>query len=238
MNRYVVISSNTHPDYEFYVPIVRWAWKQFGWDTICLRPFTLSGYREETITQCMRLYAADYSNGADRILMTSDADMVPLSDYWDPHPENITCYGHDLTGYKHQPMCYIAMTASKWREVMGLTGDIYKDMTRDLADSKAKSPDWSEWWQVDQDIITERLSQLSQKEPRRVVKVDRGIEPGSHLPLGRMDRAGMKWPASPIDFHAPKNPLQNRAAINDVLLRAFGVKYERSEIFNYVNGKE
>jgi hypothetical protein len=231
MNRYVVISSNAVPDYEFYVPIVRWAWKQFGWETICLRPFKMNGYREETVTQVMRLYAADYRNGTDCLLMTSDADMIPLSDYWDPHPDKITCYGHDLTGYKHQPMCYIAMSASKWREVMDLTGVIYKDMHRDLEESKAKSDKWEEWWQVDQDIITDRLSKHS------VITVDRGLETGSHLPLGRMDRAGMKWPEKPIDFHAPKNPTMYREAIHDVLVRSFGIKYERSEIVNYVNGK-
>jgi hypothetical protein len=244
MNKYVVISSNKNPDYEFYVPIVKWAWKQFGWDIITLRPFSLNGYREETVTQVMRLYAADYLQG-DALLMTSDADMIPLSDYWQPLLTDITCYGHDLTGYIHQPMCYVAMLASKWREVMSLTGSIYNDMTRDLAETKAKSDNWSEWWQVDQDILTDNLydawswtcgNSVLLKEKRPLVKIDRGIEPGSHLPYGRVDRAGMKWVQEHIDFHAPKDPLSNRTAINDVLLRVFGVKYERSEIFNYVNG--
>lgn len=230
MNKYIIISSNKNPDYEFYVPIVKWAWKQFGWDVICLRPFTLNGYRDETITQVMRLYASDYLKG-DALLMTSDADMIPLSDYWQPALTDITCYGHDLTGYVHQPMCYVAMLSSKWSEVMNLTGNMYNDMRRDLAETKAKSDSWSEWWQVDQDLLTDRLSRVN------VAKVDRGIEPGSHLPYGRVDRAGMKWVQDPIDFHAPKEPTKHRAAINDVLLRVFGVKYERSEVFNYVNSK-
>lgn len=235
MNRYVVISSNNHPDYEFYVPIAKWAWKQFGWETICLHPFILNGYREETITQVIRLYAANYLKG-DTMMMTSDADMIPLSDYWNPNPDSITCYGHDLTGYVHQPMCYIAMMASNWRRVMNLTGDMYQDMKRDLAESKAGSKVWSEWWQVDQDIITDRLSQVSQNGNVKVVKVDRGIEPGDHLPFGRLDRAGMKYPETPIDFHAPKNPQLWRHKINEAMLLAFGVKYEKSPLFNYVNG--
>lgn len=161
--------------------------------------------------------------------MTSDADIVPLSDYWNPDPGKITAYGHDLTGYVHYPMCYIAARASSWRRLMSLTGDMYNDMKRDLADSKAKSPNWSEWWQVDQDIVTERLNKVE------VTKIDRGIEPGSHLPLGRVDRAGMKWTKDdPIDFHAPKNPDQHREAIHEVMLRAFGVKYEKSHLPKYI----
>lgn len=232
MNRYVIISCNNHPDYEFYLPIVKWAWKQFGWETIILRPFVMNGIREETVTQCMRLYAADYriSADADATLMTSDADMIPLSDYWQPQATDITCYGRDLSD-RHQPICYIAMLASKWRQVMNLSGIIYNDMKRDLEQTKARSDKWEEWWQVDQDIITDRLNR------HNVVNIDRGIESGSHLPYGRVDRAGMKWVQQPIDFHAPKEPLKHRQAINNVLLRVFGIKYERSDIFNYVNGR-
>jgi len=230
--RYVVISTNDKPAYSWYVPIVQWAWKQFGWETICLRPFILNGYREETITQCVRLYAANMFNGdPSTILMTSDADMIPMSDYWNPNENKITVYGHDLTGYQHTPICYIAMSANKWRDVMHLTGEMYADMKIDLANSKAKSSVKNEWWQVDQDIITERLSH------HEYVRVDRGIEPGGHLPLGRMDRYGMKYPAGPmIDFHAPHNPTECRDKINEVLMTGFGIKYQRSEIYNYVNG--
>lgn len=247
MNKYIVISSNQNPDYEFYVPIAKWAWKQFGWETICLRPFALNGFREETITQCIRLYAANYLKG-NPLLMTSDADMIPLSDYWNPDPARITTYGHDLTGYVHYPMCYISMTADRWRDVMNLTGDMYADMKRDLENSKAKSLLWSEWWQVDQDIIAERLNEQVYADgweigkvhnhwgKHKVMKVDRGVEPGSHLPMGRVDRAGMKWTAdAPIDFHAPKKPELHREEINDVLTRVFGVKYQKSWICKYVN---
>ena len=58
MKKYVIISSNSNPDYEWYLPLVKWAWNKLGWEVVCLRPFKSDIYREETITQCIRLYAA------------------------------------------------------------------------------------------------------------------------------------------------------------------------------------
>lgn len=218
MTKYVIISSNGHPDYEWYIPIVRWAWKKLGWETIVMRPIEIKPYREVTITQCIRLYAAcdKLIFNDDDLIMTSDADMIPLSNYWNPDPEKITTYGHDLTGFKHVPICYIAMSAARWRKVMNLEGSIEFCLNRDLKLSKAKSFFKWRWWYVDQDIITERLSHFS------VSKINRGIEPGSYLPLGRMDRAGMKYPSTLIDFHAPKEPQKNINEIKEVILKAFG----------------
>jgi hypothetical protein len=37
-----------------------------------------------------------------------------------------------------------------------------------------------------------------------------------------MDRAGMKYPSTLIDFHAPKEPQKNIKEIKEVILKAFG----------------
>jgi len=220
MKKYVIISSNGNSDYEWYVKLVTWAWAQFGWTAICLRPFPQETYREETITQCIRLYAAaDTSRFEDDdLIMTSDADMIPLSDYWHPDPDKITSFGWDLTNYQHAPICYIAMSAKKWRQVMSIHLFTVKEaMMRDLEVSNASSAFKDAWWVVDQDIITERLNQLP------VEKVVRGIEPRSFLPKGRMDRADLNfWPSTLIDFHGPRNPEQHIDKIKEVILKAFG----------------
>jgi len=135
-------------------------------------------FREETLVQCSRVYAADHIS-CDMI-MTSDADMLPLSDYWKPS-EGITCYGRDLSD-RHQPICYIAMSSEWWREVMDLTGDFQADICRDLKNSKADSPHWTEWWQVDQDLTTSKIDRF------HVNNVYRGQARNSHYPIGRIDR--------------------------------------------------
>lgn len=230
--KYVVISSNKNPDYEFYLPLVEWAWNRLGWDVIIMYPFNCFPYKEETITQCMRLYVASLSELNlldDDLLMTSDADMIPLADYWKPNPNEITAYGHDLTGYQHVPMCYIAMNVANWKKVMNLTNDMNHCMQRDLADSKALSPNKTEWWGVDQDIITERLSRHT------VTKIDRSIEPNSYLPKGRFDRASMQYPKTPlIDFHAPREGWKHFDKIKEVITKAFGSFPD--ELLNMTNG--
>lgn len=215
--RYVIVSSNGRPEYEYYLPILKWAWKKIGWEVIVLRPIELTPYREETITQCIRLYAPLLDVfGEDDLLMTSDADMIPLSDYWNPNPDEITIYGHDLTDYTQIPMCYIAMSFSKWKEVMGLSGTITQCLERDLSLSKALSENKEEWWGVDQDIITNKLSSFP------ITKIYRGKEEGSYLPKGRYDRDGMIIPTTLIDFHAPHFPNKYITEIKNILFLAFG----------------
>ena len=222
MKKYVIISSNSNPDYEWYLPLVKWAWNKLGWEVVCLRPFKSDIYREETITQCIRLYAAllPQFEPCD-MLMTSDADMVPLSDYWKPHPGTITTYGHDLTNYNHVPICYVAMSVANWRDVMRLETNIESDMLRDLENSAAlssvKHGDNIGWWSVDQDIITERLKHHS------FVNVHRGIEPGSPYPTGRVDRSAPNFmPSTLIDYHGPRETWNHIDKIREVIIKAFG----------------
>lgn len=224
--RYVVISSNNNPDYEFYVPIVMWAWQQLGWGVINLKPFDLPPYKEETITQCIRLYTAILKdlNGVplekDDILMTSDADMIPLSAYWNPDPAEITTYGRDLTDY-HFPMCYIAMTKHRWGKVMNLNSNNIRElMVRDLQNTNALSEDRVKAWVTDQDIITDRLNKFS--HPR--TDVSRGTDPKTGYPIGRVDRStNCKLPNGQlIDFHAPRKGWEHADKIKEVLTLAFG----------------
>lgn len=178
----VIMAANKNPDYHFFIPIVEWMWAKFGWTALVIKDFYVPiGIRQETVVQCSRLYVGTLFP-EDTMIMTSDIDMLPLSDYWNPNPEKITCYGRDLTDY-HYPICYIAMTAKKWTEVMQLTGDINKDMARDFdLHPKSRSAEWTEWWQVDQDIITERIN-----KQQVVYLEERGLQPNGY-PLGRIDR--------------------------------------------------
>lgn len=269
MNKTVVISTNGNKNYLFFWPIVTWAWMKLGWDVMIMNTtdaplwnnFTahhhfekkltevpvnaslFTVYKEETITQVSRLYAAnDLDWRRDALLMTADVDMLPLSDYWKPDPDEITCYGRDLTDY-HYPICYIAMKAWRWAEVMQLSGSNFVDICHDLQRMpRATSEKWEEWWQVDQDLITERLKNFS------VTRVDRGVAPNSHYPLGRIDRGSWDLTLNQekrIDAHLlrPGFLPENFEKIISLIKQCYGVdesdvKWMRDYRSEFINAKQ
>lgn len=214
MKKYIVLSVNDNPDYLYFLPLTMWAWKTFGWEPIVFyqrtkkvnhqsvqaeleeltletpgnnlfHPFIVSpidGYRSDTITQISRLYAACKLDG---YLMTGDIDMLPLSDYWKPKENEITVYGHDLTGYTHYPICYIGMDSKKWVEVMGLTSEDYNALIKRDLDTlpQAKDPDFYKYWFSDQDLVTKRLKETQFP----VTIINRGQYKNGYA-VGRVDR--------------------------------------------------
>ena len=102
VQKIVVVSTNNNPDYYFYAPYIEKAWNTLGWqvavmitadvdpldlkvnnkDTLIIRLPDMT-LRKETIAQGGRLYAANYLS-KDALIMTSDMDMLPLSDYCKP----------------------------------------------------------------------------------------------------------------------------------------------------------
>jgi hypothetical protein len=209
MKKYIVLSVNDNPDYLFHVPLVCWAWRKFGWEPIVFytgdgptsngyqsdlvfndlweNVYVIKvpdGYSSSTIAQVSRLYAAHLAfkgeiDGAKSFLMTSDIDMLPLSDYWKPDYDKLTVYGRDLTDY-HYPICYIAANNHKWDEIMDFDGSESIDhfIARDLRKQK-------NIWTLDQDIITERIND-SRYVPLRI---DRGTDKRTGYPIGRIDRS-------------------------------------------------
>lgn len=204
--RYVVVSANNNPDYLFYLPYVEKAWAKYGWDlcvmvtddvdvhslqvnrkeTIIVKLPIIEGLRDATIAQASRLYAANYLP-MDALIMTSDMDLIPLTDYWNPKYEDVTIYGHDLTDRTYFPMGYVAMTGHKWKKYLQCTYDTSSDMLRDAAETKiAYAEDWERWWNFDWDLLTKRLMPFKSE----LTLIDRGrIQiAGGNLALGRVDR--------------------------------------------------
>lgn len=196
MKKYIVLSVNDNPRYLYHIPLVCWAWRKFGWEPLIffvgnrknIVDFSLSplqgnvlslqsheGYKSDTIAQVSRLYAACLFNG---YLMTSDADMLPLSDYWQADPEVITTWGRDLTDY-HYPICYIGMRSELWKVVMKLDSERYNSLIgRDLRKQ-------ANMWTLDQDLITERLNASG----IALHMVNRDTDKKTGYPIGRVDRS-------------------------------------------------
>lgn len=165
----------------------------------------IEGYRPETIVQVCRLFAGMcFPSSEERVLMIGDVDMIPLSDYWQPESDKITTYGWDLTDYGHFPMCYIAAPVATWRRIMEIDS-VYVSIEHEIKKlldktPKAKSNIWEEWWQVDQDIITDILK----AEAKNRKDIMRGVYAG--LAAYRADR--YDWERTKdygsIDAHMPR----------------------------------
>ncbi len=231
MKKYIVLSVNDNVDYLYFTPLVCWAWRMFEWEPILfyndnssnkfnwlinsipeLKVFYLneniiSGYRSDTITQISRLYAACVDDG---FIMSSDIDMLPLSDYWKPDLLRATVYGHDLTGFGHYPICYIAMDSSQWMKVMDIKSDDYNQLIKRDLDTlpQAKNTNFYKYWFSDQDLVTERINQYGKD---KITFINRGQ--GSHgYARGRVDRGSGGWVLNQpelIDAHLEQQTWQN-----------------------------
>lgn len=230
MKRIVVVSTNNNPDYMFYAPYIEKAWKHLGWD-LCImvtadvnhkdlnvvldstKIYSLPDLqlRKETIAQAGRLYACNYLKGYD-VVMTSDMDLLPLSNYWNPSPNEITVYGHDLTDYTYFPMGYTAMSIDNWVRIMRLKGDTILDMANDAVEYKrlTHSEQWEEWWNYDWQMLTDRLK----SEP--ITHVTRGRRLTGTYAYGRIDRGdSMQIPPNEtlIDCHCENINVQHEVKL-------------------------
>lgn len=242
MKRYVVISTNANPDYYEYLPYQEKAWKALGWDlivmvtpdvnsldfevneksTLIVQLPRVDEIRTQTLAQMGRLYAAHYIHAphkedGDPLLMTCDMDLIPLSDYWNPDPDKITVFGHDLTDHTYYPMGYIAMRASQWIDKMQITPDIRADILRDCertiikGERAAYSENWEVWWNTDWRLLTDRLMPFKKEitfidRGRRTVQPHKGV-----FAFGRVDRGdSMQVPAENlIDMHCENHNVKH-----------------------------
>jgi hypothetical protein len=227
IKRTVILSTNDEENYINYLPYIQKAWNILGWNTLTfylgekkiksedinliINLNSITGIRDATVVQVSRLFAHKYIDG---LIMTSDVDMMPLSNYWNPDPDKLTCYGKDLTNNIHYPICYISAPKKIWDEI------IYEDSIEELLlkYNQCKSNEFSDWWFTDQDIITERLLPYEKNE------VPRGFENG--LAYGRIDRDNWKYTkdfskSQKIDAHMPRpfNEFEANDLINKYLIK-------------------
>jgi hypothetical protein len=237
MKKYVVLGVNENVKYLYYLPIISWGWKRLGWQPYVMyaptHPIDVAriitpleslvfgyqkcwqvevyGYETSTIAQVARLYAACDIGDEHDIIMTSDVDMLPLSNYWNPSDLNITCYGRDLTDY-HYPICYCAMTPMNWIKTMIITDSDYNVCIKHDLDERDKK---TNSWLWDQDILTERLNRYGQKF---ITLIHRGTDKRTGYPIGRVDRSN--WHLNHeklIDAHLPHDILTNNESYKKVI---------------------
>lgn len=221
MQKTVILSTDDGECYFPYLKYVQRAWNILGWHTLTfylgqhslssnninriINIASINGYNNSTVVQISRLFGFKYIS--DGILMTSDVDMMPLSNYWKPEYNNITCYGYDLTNFTQIPMCYIAANKDDWKNL------IQHDSIESLLNEYhyAKSYKFEDWWFTDQLIITDKIL--------KNVKKPTFIHRGSHnnIALGRIDRESWNLTRNDsvpkIDAHMPR-PFSEQSCID------------------------
>lgn len=249
MGKYIVVSTTNNPDYYFYAPYIERAWNKIGWNlcvmitndvnesdlklsnplSVVIRMPKINQLRDSSIAQASRLYASNYFP-LDTLLMTSDIDLLPLSDYWHPNENDITIYGYDLTWFTFYPMGYICMTADKWQTYMNLNNNTKDEMIRDAYDlSIPHSPlanDWEEWWNWDWSMITKRLKPF-EKEIKFIERGQIDIA-GATLAKGRIDRYNWEETQNQsepfIDAHCHNTSVLNSERL-ELFLKVFNKFY-------------
>lgn len=229
MKKYVVLGVNENKKYLYYLPLVVWAWKKFGWTPIVFHtaiPYEYSklivencefmmapiepkpGFQSATMSQVARLYGACVVK-EDSYLMTSDVDMLPLSPnifHYEGH--RVLTIGRDLTDY-HYPICYVGADAYLWCLFMHITTQDYNQiLTRDLRQQK-------NMWGLDQDILTERLLAYGKDN---IHHVNRGTDKRTGYPIGRVDRS--HWTLDHkqlLDAHLPHDVLTSEKSFHALM---------------------
>lgn len=240
MKKFVSISVNDNPKYLYFLPLTSWCWRKLGWEPILMHviqgfdnPLSAiemlaldhsdvtrwgifkNKYKTETLAQVSRLYISSNHGFEEDYFMTSDIDLLPLSDYWQPDFNAVTSWGRDLTDY-HYPMAYVGMRQSNWNEVMvtpwSSEVDLNVYINRDL---DYYVPKQKNVWTTDQQILTERLLEYGKE---KITHIDRGIDPKTHYPIGRVDRSS--WSLNHrqfIDAHLPHDILTNDKSFHNVM---------------------
>jgi hypothetical protein len=238
MSKYVALSVNQNVDYEYFIPLTCWTWRKIGYEPILFYSskvtpvlelvVTLSntpvwflapvdGVRSSTIAQVSRLYAGCLSMlSDDDYILVADADMLALSDAWNPDLTKVTVYNYDLTGFTEIPMCYAGAPKKLWTEIMNLNGLKYNDaIRRDIENyPNAKSNDFYTYWGCDQQMLTKRLKEYG---TGKIDFINRGQYPNGYA-KGRVDRGS--WTLNHeqlIDAHLEQQTWQNDTKVGRLM---------------------
>jgi hypothetical protein len=161
--------------------------------------------KQATYAQCSRLFgAATPLFEDDDVLITSDVDMAVFNkDFFDQFNDGrIHVIGADLVPDGQYPMCYITMSAEKWREVMWIPlGVSHQEKLDDLLGGIECENFRGNYWAKDQETIYSHLWEAGIKFIPHY-----RASPGTQFATRRADRDG--WPEvippDIIDAHMPR----------------------------------
>jgi len=240
-----VLSATEHDFYAMPLPLAVYSWAKLGVFSIVFVPsgdkpklalakkycselavffeFECEEKRIPTYSQVSRLFGAAvglWNHGGDNdTLITADSDICVFGDYFSKvRGDGIHVIGADLTPADQYPMCFIAMAASVWKEVMGINKG-YQAHLSELIDPIEGIDIRGEQWSYDQWYIKKKID-----ESGLPVYLHNRAKEGTQFASKRADRDGWNFdPFDLVDAHLPR-PLIDIDNFNKVY-DLFKIKY-------------
>lgn len=260
--KYIVVSTNSHPDYIYYLPIVTQAWNKLGYETICLilndnKELTefilkdinlelnkivelnpIKGIPNSSLVQVSRLFTSCLDNvEPNDLIITSDIDMIPLSnEYFDEIKSNYVFNILDAgeVNYTRHKICYIAARKKHWVELFDIkTNDINLELNNFFKEKINLDQDY--YWNIDELHLFEKISNSKYYPFSNFI--DRGNNI-LNLRNYRLDRANIPhtinmYPDKAYDCHSIRNPYNNFSILKNILKYLFSENdINNIEIFN------
>ena len=252
MNKFVVNATNANLFYAYFVPIVSFQWKRMGyfpvtlllgteaeWSVLPKTKFVydhirqqstiipiarISGFKDSTIIQTSRIFVSAFEFAPDDYILTSDADMIPLSKQWfnqQDFNKNLHIFGADAYARKRFPICYLGANAATWRGMMGIHANSIQAAMGAMDRGRDN-------WNYDELLVTEKI--LGNPIYHTSCQlIDRGWTSGrAHR---RLDRDAWDWhnQTDLIDAHSPRPGYIHWATLEPVFKA-----YCTEDDFNYL----
>ena len=195
-----ILSTTMNPLYKFFEPIVEWSWKKKGIKCITMTVDMEDKNREATYSQCIRLFGYLHTDiKEDETVVTGDIDMAYFGDMIIDSPD-IHIYGADLCNEGQFPICYIAMSKTNWRKVMGDHKSI-NDAVEDLLGKENCENMRGNLWCRDQETIYNNII----KSGLPYMLHDRRKSYTNRTAKNRADRDGWQYDVNGlVDAHLPR----------------------------------
>lgn len=247
-----VLSATEHDYYAMPLPFAVYSWHKLGVQSVVFIPsgnnkrlelakkycgnmatffeFKCEEKRIPTYSQVIRLFAAAIPliDSCEQ-LITGDSDMCvfqPLMDMINPM-EPMEIIGSDLTNTDQLPMCYIKMSAHRWKEVFGIT-KTYQDHVSELIDPIEGQNIRGEQWCYDQWYAKKKIAEYDWE-----VVYHKRTNGNNQFAQKRADRDGWSFdPFNIIDAHLPR-PLTDEENFKKVY-DLFKIKYPNDNL-NWMN---
>lgn len=201
------ISFTDNPKYDFFIPIIEWAWRKLGVKCHFIVPKRVTGTRrfnlidehriewdltefecprdkEVTYAQVGRLFIGD-KYPADEIIVTSDADMILLK--LPPlEPDCFNIFGSDLVPEGQFPMCFAFANARDWSRFLNKGNSLQENL--DQMFSRIECEAFSgNYWAADQEHLWNSIVDFANINfiPR--------ARPGTQFASHRCDRDDVNW---------------------------------------------
>jgi len=240
-----VLSATEHDFYAMPLPFVVYSWNKIGIDCIVFIPsgnnpkielakkycnstkfyeFNCEEKRISTYSQMSRLFGSCVVEDKNETIITGDSDLAVFGNTFNKlNDGNLHVFITDYTDYVGYPMCYIAMPAHKWENVMNIKNN-YQEHLSDIVDNIEGEDIRNNYWFFDQFLIKKHINESGEN-----ITFHNRCNGINQKVVNRADRDGWEFDTDTIiDAHLPR-PLTIEENFNKVY-DLFKLKYNNDNL--------